>query len=128
MHLTKFQALQSFFSGFGIPAIEENSFYSSTVVPEFPYITYNVQTSDFLDGEVTLNPSVWYKTYSWQEPEEKASEISQAIGRGGKIVPCEDGYIWIKRGSPFCIPMGDESDKFIKRMYLNIIVEFFTTD
>ena len=128
MTLTKFQALQSFFSGFGIPAIEENIFYSAAVVPEFPYITYNIQTSDFLGSTVTLNPSIWYKSYSWQEPEQKSDEIAKAIGRGGIQVPCEDGLIWIKKGNPFSIPMGDESDKFIKRMYLNIIVEFFTTD
>ena len=123
--MTKFQALQSFFSGFGIPAVEENSFYSSAVTPDFPYITYNVQLSEFLDGECVLNPSVWYKSYSWQEPEQKVSEISQAIGTG-KVYPCEDGFLWVKRGSPFCVPMGDESDKFIRRMYLNIIIEYLT--
>lgn len=126
--MTKFQALHSFFSGFGIPAIEENSFYSSETAPEFPYITYNVTTSAFSEGKVTLNPSIWYKSYSWKEPEQKAAEISQAIGTGGKLVPCEDGYIWIQRGEKFCIPMGDASDKFIRRMYLTVTVEFFTTN
>lgn len=126
--MTKFQALQSFFSSLGIPAIEENSFYSSAVTPDFPYLTYNVILSEFGNGAVTLNPSVWYKSYSWQEPEQKAYEIAKAIGMSGKIIPCEDGFIWIKRGSPFCVPMGDESDKFIKRMYFNMIVEYFTTN
>lgn len=126
--MTKFQALQKFFSSFGIPAIEENSFYSSETTPDFPYITYPIQTSFFLGGECILNPSVWYKSYSWQEPEQKVSEISQAIGTGGKLVPCEDGYIWIQRGEKFCIPMGDASDKFIRRMYLTVTVEFFTTN
>lgn len=123
--MTKFQALQKFFSSFGIPAIEENSFYSSETTPDFPYITYPIQTSFFLGGECILNPSVWYKSYSLQEPEKKIYEISQAIG-AGQVYPCEDGYLWVKRGSPFCIPMDDPSNKFIKRMYLNIIVEYLT--
>lgn len=126
--MTKFQALYQFFASFGIPAIEENAFYASDIVPEFPYITYNIQLSDFDGGQVVLNPSVWYRSTSWQEPEQKASEISQIIGMGGIQIPCEDGCMWIKRGTPFCAPMGDGSDKFIKRMYFNMIVEYFTTD
>lgn len=126
--MTKFQALQSFFSSFGIPAIEENSLYSSDVTPDYPYITYPVILSEFDNGAVTLNPSIWYHTYSWQEPEQKESEISKAIGMNGKVIPCEDGYILIHRGKNFCIPMGDESDKFIKRMYLTITAEYFTTN
>lgn len=124
--MTKFQALYRFFSSFGIPAYEENSFYAGNVTPEFPYITYNISTSAFQDGEITLNPSLWYRSTSWKEPEGKASEISAAISIGGVQITCEDGYIWLKRGNPFYISMGDESDKFIKRIYFNIIAEFLT--
>lgn len=126
--MTKFQALYQFFSRFGIPAYEENAFYAGDVVPDFPYITYNISLSAFQDDKEILNPSVWYRSTSWQEPEQKVAEISQAIGRGGVHIPCEDGFVWIKRGKKFCIPMGDDSDKFIRRMYLNIIVEYWTTN
>lgn len=126
--MTKLQALYQFFSSFGIPAYEENAFYASDIVPEFPYITYNVSLGAFQEGELSLNPSVWYRSTSWKEPEEKASEISKEIGYGGKQIPCEDGFLWIKRENPFCTAMGDDSDKFIKRLYFNIIVEYMTKD
>lgn len=126
--MTKLQALYQFFSGFGIPAYEENAFYASDIAPEFPYITYNVSLGAFQEGELSLNPSVWYRSTSWKEPEEKASEISKEIGYGGKLIPCEDGFLWIKRGNPFCTAMGDDSDKFLKRMYLNVTVEYLTKD
>lgn len=126
--MTKLQALYQFFSSFGIPAYEENAFYASDIVPDFPYITYNIQTSAFNEGEITLNPSVWYRETSLEKLEQKEKEIASAIGMGGVQIACEDGFIWIKRGSPFCIHMGDDSDKFIKRLYFNIIVEYMTKD
>lgn len=124
--MTKLQCLQKFFSSFGIPAIEENSFYSSTVVPDFPYITYNAITGEFLSGEITLNPSVWYSTYSLGDLEKKVTEISKALG-DGVTLSCNDGFLWFKKGNPFCEYMGDPENKFIKRAYLSIIVEYFTT-
>ena len=58
----------------------------------------------------------------------KTEEISQKISRGGKIISCDGGAIWLKRGQPFAQNMGDESDNLIKRKYLNIAVEFMTAD
>ena len=55
-------------------------------------------------------------------------EISQRISRGGKIIPCDGGAIWLKRGQPFAQNMGDESDDLIKRKYLNITAEYMTAD
>jgi hypothetical protein len=45
---------------------------------------------------------------------------------GGKIIKCDGGRIWIKRGQPFAQNMGDESDDLIKRKYLNVTIEYFT--
>ena len=58
----------------------------------------------------------------------KAEEVSQKISRGGKIIPCDGGAIWLKRGQPFAQNMGDENDDLIKRKYLNITAEFITAD
>ena len=122
--MTKEAALYKFWSGFGIPAYEENT------VPHdasFPYITYQLVTDSF-DREVPVTASVWYRSESWTAINAKTDEISQTISRGGKIIPCDGGAIWLKRGQPFAQSMGDESDNLIKRKYLNITAEFMTAD
>ena len=49
-------------------------------------------------------------------------------GRGGILLPCDGGAIWLKRGTPFSQNMGDESDDMVKRKYLNLVVEFLTAN
>jgi len=121
--VTKEAALKQFFSGFGIKA------YPSTAVPKdvtFPYLTYEVITSAWEDGEVGLTVNLWYFTTQESLPNAKARELSEAIGRGGKILPCDGGYIWLKRGSPWCQSLTDETDMNIKRRYINISAEYLT--
>lgn len=122
--MTKAAAIYQFWNSFGLTAYEENS------VPDdatFPYITYQLVTDSF-DREIPLTASIWYRSESWTGINAKTEEISQKISRGGKIIPCDGGAIWLKRGKPFAQNMGDESDDLIKRKYLNITVEFMTTD
>ena len=122
--MTKAAAIYQFWNSFGLIAYEENS------VPDdaaFPYITYQLVTDSF-DREIPLTASLWYRSESWTAINAKTEEISQKISRGGKIISCDDGAIWLKRGQPFAQNMGDESDNLIKRKYLNITVEFMTTD
>lgn len=126
--MTKAAALYKFYSSFGIPAYEENSVPTGADKPEYPYITYSVATSAFGDGEVALTASVWYRSSSWVEANAKAEEISAGIGRGGKIINCDGGAIWLKRGTPFSQSMGDPDDDMIKRKYLNITAEYLTAD
>lgn len=126
--MTKMQALYSFFSGFGIPAYEENAIYAADDVLPLPYITYSVSLGEFLSGDIPVSASVWYRTTSWKEPEEKLREISEALSGGGVQIPCEDGYLWLKKGgSTFAQMMNDPSDKLIKRIILSISAEYFTT-
>lgn len=125
--MTKTEALHKFYSSFGIPAFEQNSVPQGKDKPEFPYLTYDVVTSGF--GDVTaLTLNLWYRSYSWLGVEEKAEEISAALGRGGKIITCDDGAIWLRRGSPFAQSMGDPDDELIKRKYINIAAEYLTVD
>ena len=122
--MTKAAAIYQFWNSFGLTAYEENS------VPDdaaFPYITYQLVTDSF-DREIPLTASMWYRSGSWTAINAKAEEISQKISRGGKIIPCDGGEIWLKRGQPFAQSMGDESDNLIKRKYLNITAEFMTAD
>ena len=122
--MTKAAAIYKFWNSFGLTAYEENS------VPDeaaFPYITYQLVTDSF-DREIPLTASLWYRSESWAAINAKTDEISQKISRGGKIIACDGGAIWLKRGQPFSQNMRDESDDLIKRKYLNITAEFMTAD
>ena len=122
--MTKAAAIYQFWNSFGLKAYEENT------VPDdaaFPYITYQLVTDSF-DREIPVTASLWYRSESWAAINAKTEEISQRISRGGKIIQCDGGAIWLKRGRPFAQNMGDESDNLIKRKYLNITAEFLTAD
>ena len=122
--MTKAAAIYQFWSGFGLTAYEENTVPTDAA---FPYITYQLVTDSF-DREIPLTASIWYRSESWTAINAKTEEISQKISRGGKIIACDDGAIWLKRGQPFAQNMRDESDDLIKRKYLNITAEFLTAD
>ena len=47
-------------------------------------------------------------------------------GKGGKTIRCDEGIIWIKKGTPFCQNLSDETDADIKRRYINVTAEFLT--
>ena len=122
--MTKAAAIYQFWSGFGITAYEENTVPTDA---DFPYVTYQLATDSF-DREVAATASIWYRSESWTAINAKTEEISAHIGLGGKIIKCDGGHIWIKRGQPFAQNMGDESDDLIKRKYLNLTIEYFTAD
>ena len=122
--MTKAAAIYQFWSSFGLTAYEENTVPDDAV---FPYITYQLVTDSF-DREIPLTSSLWYRSESWTGINAKTEEISQKISRGGKIISCDGGAIWLKRGQPFAQSMGDESDDLIKRKYLNTTAEFITAD
>lgn len=120
--MTPEATIYGFMSCFGIPA------YAATSVPddaEFPYITYELAIDDFWGGDVSLPMSIWYRGDSESEPNAKAREVSKTVGTGRMLV-CDGGGIWVKRGSPFCQSMGDVADDKIKRRYINLTLEFIT--
>lgn len=123
MAKTKAAALHEFFSSFGLPAFPVSSVPEDTV---FPWLTYELITSAWEEGEVGIVVNLWYYTESEATPNAKAEEISKAIGLGGATLPCDDGLIWVKRGSPWCQSLRDDTDPLIKRRYLNISAEYMT--
>ena len=122
--MTKAAAIYQFWSSFGLTAYEENTVHTNAA---FPYITYQLVTDSF-GREVSATASLWYRGESWTDINAKTEEISSYIGLGGKIINCDGGCIWIKRGHPFAQSMGDESDDLIKRKYINIVAEFMTAN
>ena len=120
--MTKGAALQAFFSRF-------MDAYAASAVPEdvnFPYLTYELITSAWDGGEVGLTVNLWFYTTSEAVPNAKAQELSDAIGYGGVTLPCDGGFIWLKRGSPWCQNVREDTDPNIKRRYINVTAEYMT--
>lgn len=121
--MTKEAALHSFFNSFGIPG------YPSSAVPEdtqFPWLTYELAVDAWGGEPVGLTVNLWYHTTLEDPPNAKARELSERIGFGGAVLPCDGGYIWLKRGSPWCQSLRDETSPTIKRRYINVTAEYLT--
>ena len=120
--MTKGAALQSFFDGI-------MTSYAASAVPDdatLPYLTYELITSAWNGGEVGLTVNMWFRTTSEKEPNEAVDKLSKAIGLGGVQLSCDEGVIWLKRGSPWAQSLTDETDKTIKRRYINVTAEYLT--
>lgn len=117
----KWQTLDEFWNGFGIPAYDENS------VPDeapMPYITYNAVVSNF-ENPITLLASIWYRETSWKNISDLADRIARYIGKSYRAIKIDGGYIVLTLGSPFAQRMADEDDS-VRRMYLMVDTEFYT--
>ena len=115
----KWQALNTFWNQFTIPAYDENTVPKDAV---FPYITYEASVSGF-DNQVALTASIWYRSTSWQGVSQKATEIEGAIG-GGASVAYTGGRVWITKENPFAQRMSDPSDDMIRSIVLQVKAEY----
>ena len=118
--MTAEQTLHSFWSSFGLTAYDENSVPDDATLP---YLTYSLSYDTF-DNQVSMVANLWYQSTSWKAITNKMHEISEGITQGGKVLTTDNGYIWIKRGSPFGQRMGDAENN-IKRMLINVSAEYF---
>ena len=131
--MNKQQAYNAFWSSFGVFAFEENSVPDDEVIQnlinagvapaKFPMITYQVIIDD-LGGTLYPTASIYDKSSSWQRGDLLANTISQRI-HAMKTLKLDNGRMFIVKGTPFAQHMG-EDDADIKRVVLNIGVEFFT--
>lgn len=118
------KALYGFYSGFSLPAYEENSVPDDPNDPRTlpPYITYTVPQSDVFDG-ATHQARIWYPkdkgAPSNVKANAKADEILAAIGRGGKKLKAGDGYVYIYRGGG-TVAQHQPSDDTTSIVYLNL--------
>ena len=121
--MTKAGAVRKFLGSFGIPAYAEGSVPKDAV---FPWLTYEPVFDAWGGAEVSMTVNLWYYTESEKKPNDKADEIAKAIGLGGVTLSCDDGIVWIKRGSPFSQSIHDPAEPEIKRKYINLTVEYLT--
>ena len=124
--MTPEAAVYTFLRGFGIPA------YAASSVPDqatFPYLTYDLVLGEWGQPEVNMPVNVWYRTDSEALPNAKVREIGERIGMGGVLLHCDGGVLWVKKGSPWAQAVTVEGeDEKVKRRYVNINIEFLTSD
>lgn len=120
--MTQNKALFAWFNAF-MP------FYRASSVPKdvlFPYGTYEYVAGAWEDGDVSMTVNLWFYTESESIPDEKAQALSDRIGPGGVLIPCDEGFIWLRRGTPWCQSVVYEDDLSIKRRYINITARYLT--
>ena len=117
--MNKEQAIQAFWSTFGTA-------YDSTTVPdeaEYPRITYEAMFDNF-GHSVSTSASIWTRASGWTTAEGIKRQIENKITRGGYLLHYTDGAVWIRRGSPFAVRLGTETDDKVRRIMLNLEIEF----
>ena len=125
--MDKAQAIHAFWSGFEWPAFDESTVPEKEPnVVSYPYITYMVSLDDF-EHPVFITASLWDYGKSWERISRKATEVAEYVGLGGKVMEIDGGKVWIQRGRPFAQRIADEDD-MVRRIMINIDVEFFTAN
>lgn len=118
----RWTAIHDFWSSFGIPAYDESTV---PVDAEFPRITYSVSV-DSIDRPVSTYANVWYRSTSWLDASQKADEIEKAIlEMNPPTIDIDTGRVYITRGTPFAQRLTDPDD-MVRRIYINVNVEYFT--
>lgn len=121
--MTNQQALQFFWSQFGVPAYDENDVPDDADL-DAGYITYQKIEGEF-EMPVFPTASILQRSTSWKKVEQIKNDINDALKRGGQIIKIEGGRLWIQRGSPFAQEMG-EADRAVRRFVINVQMEFMT--
>jgi hypothetical protein len=122
--MTKAEALYAFFN-------QVMQSYPSAAVPDsvdYPYLTYDLATGSFGDVDTNITVNIWDYTDSEAEINALARKVGEAIPRGGVMVRCEGGAMWLKRGTPWMQAVVNEDNRTVKRRYLNVSAEFITND
>lgn len=119
------QALHTFWSGFGLPAFDESIVPNETTVDgtlNMPYITYSAGDGVF-ESPFPLTGTLWYRGESWTDISLKAEAIREAIGIS-LLIAIDGGYLFICPGNPFSYRVAD-SDPAVRRVNINIMVELY---
>lgn len=118
--MTKDKALHAWFNSFGVKMYPVNAL---PVEPTFPYGTYTYGYEGF--GETYYSTvNLYYLTQSTVTINAKADEIISAIKDGGIQIPCDNGSLWIRRGT--CQAINDPDNSNIQRRYMQIAIENLT--
>ena len=132
--MNKQQAYNSFWNSFGVLAFEENSVPTEDVIEtmikagvataRWPMITYQVLIDD-INEPIFPTASIYDRSTSWERADTLANAISASIQTMGTI-KLDEGRMFITKGSPFANHMSEEADRDIRRIVLNLGIEFLT--
>lgn len=131
--MNKQQAYKAFWSEFGVLAFEENSVPTQDVIeslaqnlnlPSDRYIAYQVLTDD-LDHPVFPNASIYHRSTSWETLDTLSNLISARI-QNMNTIKLDNGRMFITKGTPFSQHQEESGDSNIRRIILNLGIEFFT--
>lgn len=132
--MNKEQAYNSFWSRFGVLAFEENSVPDDKTIQslidaglaeaKYPYIAYQVITDD-LGHPVYPMASIYDRSTSWKRITDLKNVISEHI-KNMTTIKLDNGRMFITKGSPFAQQQLESEDMNIRRIILNLQVEFFT--
>ncbi len=122
--MNKYKALYQWFNNLGIP------FYVDTNIPDekeiqYPYGTYQNVIDAWSNG-VSITVRLYYRSTSEVEINKMADKIESLLKNGGQRVLCDEGMMWITKGSPFCQAISDATDTTIKSRYINVNIEYLT--
>ena len=110
-------------------AIDEQSAYDTAALEElhivYPYITYEAATDSF-GYAVSIGADIWDKNTSWARVTQIAEQIAEKIGLGGVLQSYTGGAMWITRGTPFAQRIAAENDYDVRRIHININVEYLS--
>lgn len=120
--LDKWQALQQFWSSFGIPAYDENTVEDDA---EMPYITYEASIGSY-NTTLSLSANIWYRSTTWKDISRKAQEILDYIGESYTSYSIKGGYLYIPKDNITIQRMRDDSDDLIRRILIQYTCEFIT--
>lgn len=113
------KALQTFFSGFGIPAYAENTVPDDA---ELPYITYPLREPEW-NAKTTFYAIVYYRHQTSNlDSLTKADEIVREIG-GGIELTIDGGYIVLWPETPLVQAMPPNGD--VRPAYINLSINAY---
>lgn len=118
--MNKFQAVQTYWSSFGLPAYNELTVPSDA---QMPYFTYESGVGS-LNGPMVLSGSLWYRGTSWAPIMQKVIEIEPYADQS---IPYEGGALKIRKPEEkWAQPMSEPSDDKIRRIVFTIEAEFLS--
>ena len=132
--MNKQQAYNAFWRSFGVLAFEENSvpddetinalIASGVASSKYPYITYQVIVDD-IGNAIYPTASIYDHSSSWQTVDELSAVISERI-QGMNTIKLDNGRMFVTKGRPFAQHLSEDGDPYMKRIVLNLGIEFFT--
>ena len=123
--MDKWQAQQTFWESFGLPA------YDELTVPDdaqMPYVTYEAISGN-IGAHTQVTANIWYRSNSWSEISQKADQIAQSIYSDNRpAIKIDDGYMMIRlpNGTMHSDRMEEPNDRSVRRIRFVVEIEFLT--